>query len=106
MSAKKFAMPRTRTKRKAVEPGVEPRRPDVFTTNSRCEVALLHLRTMRSFRLPPKFAAAKIDGVKAKIIFAATIAAASLTLQAQPTPEPRGDKTLITNANQDHVMGA
>jgi uncharacterized protein (DUF885 family) len=45
--------------------------------------------------------------VKSKIFFATAIAVTSLTVQAQPTPGPRGvDKTLITSANQDHVMGA
>src|SRR5207302_3941661 len=50
---------------------------------------------------------AKIDVVKAKIFLAAALAVTSMTVHAQPTPGPRGvDKTLITSANQDHVMGA
>jgi len=46
--------------------------------------------------------------VKSKIFFAAAIGVTSLTVHAQPTPgQPAGiDRTLITNANQDHVMGA
>jgi len=46
--------------------------------------------------------------VKSKIFFAAAIGVTSLTVHAQPTPgRPAGiDRTLITNANQDHVMGA
>jgi len=46
--------------------------------------------------------------VKSKIFFAAAIGVTSLTAHAQPTPgRPSGiDRTLITNANQDHVMGA
>jgi uncharacterized protein (DUF885 family) len=45
--------------------------------------------------------------VNAKIFFGATIAITSLAVQAQPNGGPRGvDKTLITNANQDHLMGA
>jgi uncharacterized protein (DUF885 family) len=46
--------------------------------------------------------------VKSKIFFAAAIGVTSLTVQAQPTPGQRSgiDKTLITSANQDHVMGA
>jgi uncharacterized protein (DUF885 family) len=46
--------------------------------------------------------------VKSKIFFAAAIGITSLAVHAQPTPgRPSGiDRTLITNANQDHVMGA
>ena len=46
--------------------------------------------------------------MKSKIFFAAAIGVTSLAVQAQPTPgRPAGiDRTLITNANQDHVMGA
>ncbi|PYJ82125.1 MAG: hypothetical protein DME73_05645 [Verrucomicrobia bacterium] len=46
--------------------------------------------------------------MKSKIFFAAAIGVTSLAVQAQPTPgRPSGiDRTLITNANQDHVMGA
>jgi uncharacterized protein (DUF885 family) len=46
--------------------------------------------------------------VKSKIFFAAAIGVTSLALHAQPTPGQRSgiDKTLITSANQDHVMGA
>jgi len=46
--------------------------------------------------------------VKSKIFFAAAIGVTSLAVQAQTTPgRPSGiDRTLITNANQDHVMGA
>ena len=46
--------------------------------------------------------------MKSKIFFAAAIGVTSLTVHAQPTPgRPSGiDRTLITNANQDHVMGA
>jgi uncharacterized protein (DUF885 family) len=46
--------------------------------------------------------------VKSKIFFAAAIGVTSLAVHAQPTPGQRSgvDKTLITNANQDHVMGA
>ena len=46
--------------------------------------------------------------MKSKIFFAAAIGVTSLTVHAQPTPgRPAGiDRTLITNANQDHVMGA
>ncbi|PYL32914.1 MAG: hypothetical protein DMF35_07435, partial [Verrucomicrobia bacterium] len=46
--------------------------------------------------------------MKSKICFAAAIGVTSLAVQAQPTPgRPSGiDRTLITNANQDHVMGA
>src|SRR5438270_10933850 len=32
--------------------------------------------------------------------------AAAIVAHAQPSPSTRGDKTLITSANQDHVMGA
>jgi uncharacterized protein (DUF885 family) len=46
--------------------------------------------------------------VKAKVFFLSAIPiAAAIAVQAQPTPGPRGvDKTLITSANQDHVVGA
>jgi uncharacterized protein (DUF885 family) len=46
--------------------------------------------------------------VKSKIFFAAAIGVTSLAVHAQPTPGQRSgiDKTLITSANQDHVMGA
>jgi len=46
--------------------------------------------------------------VKAKVFFLSAIPiAAAIAVQAQPTGGPRGvDKTLITSANQDHVMGA
>ena len=46
--------------------------------------------------------------MKSKIFFAAAIGVTSLAVHAQPTPgRPAGiDRTLITNANQDHVMGA
>ena len=41
------------------------------------------------------------------ILFSAMILGAAIAVVAQPTGGPRGvDKTLITNANQDHVMGA
>src|SRR5260370_1586049 len=42
------------------------------------------------------------------MFFAAAIGVTSLAVHAQPTPGQRSgiDKTLITNANQDHVMGA
>src|SRR5881397_3468579 len=52
----------------------------------------------------------KIDIVKAKVIFfgaivitAAIVAHAQLTSRGQPDVS---NKTLITNANQDHLMGA
>src|SRR5437879_13475044 len=52
----------------------------------------------------------KIDIVKAKVIFFTIfIIVGTLLLHAQPTPRGQPDvsnKTLITNANQDHVMGA
>src|SRR5437879_4935506 len=52
----------------------------------------------------------KIDIVKAKVIFFTIfIIVRTLLLHAQPTPRGQPDvsnKTLITNANQDHVMGA
>jgi len=43
-----------------------------------------------------------------KVFFLSAIPiAAAIAVQAQPTGGPRGvDKTLITSANQDHVMGA
>jgi uncharacterized protein (DUF885 family) len=47
--------------------------------------------------------------VKAKVFFlSALLIAAPVAVHAQPTPgRPSGiDRTLITNANQDHVMGA
>ncbi|HTD01210.1 MAG TPA: DUF885 domain-containing protein [Chthoniobacterales bacterium] len=46
--------------------------------------------------------------MKSKIFFAAAIGVTSLAVQAQTTPgRPSGiDRALITNANQDHVMGA
>ena len=46
--------------------------------------------------------------MKAKVFFLSAIPiAAAIAVQAQPTGGPRGvDKTLITSANQDHVMGA
>jgi uncharacterized protein (DUF885 family) len=46
--------------------------------------------------------------VKAKVFFLSAIPiAAAIAVHAQPTGGPRGvDKTLITSANQDHVMGA
>jgi uncharacterized protein (DUF885 family) len=47
--------------------------------------------------------------VKAKVFFlSAILIAAAVAVHAQPTPgRPSGiDRTLITNANQDHVMGA
>jgi uncharacterized protein (DUF885 family) len=48
--------------------------------------------------------------VKAKVIFlSATILSAAVAADAQPTPRGQPDvsnKTLITNANQDHLMGA
>ncbi|MDP9186911.1 MAG: DUF885 domain-containing protein [Verrucomicrobiota bacterium] len=46
--------------------------------------------------------------MKSKIFFAAVIGVTSLAVHAQPTPGQRSgiDKTLITSANQDHVMGA
>ncbi len=46
--------------------------------------------------------------MKAKVFFLSAIPiAAAIAVQAQPTRGPRGvDKTLITSANQDHVMGA
>src|SRR2546425_8422445 len=51
----------------------------------------------------------KIDIVKAKVIFFTIfIIVGTLLLHAQPTPRGQPDvsnKTLITNANQDHVMG-
>src|SRR5260370_15035368 len=42
------------------------------------------------------------------MFFAGEIGVTSLAVHAQPTPGQRSgiDKTLITNANQDHVMGA
>jgi uncharacterized protein (DUF885 family) len=44
--------------------------------------------------------------VKAKtIFFSAMFIAAAIVAHAQPSPSPRGDKTLITSANQDHLMG-
>src|SRR5437868_6487032 len=52
----------------------------------------------------------KIDIVKAKVIFFTIfIIVGTLLLHAQPTPRGQPDvsnRTLITNANQDHVMGA
>src|SRR5436305_3111492 len=64
----------------------------------------------RFFRLPPQLQAAKIDIVKAKIFFfTAIVTGVAVAAQAQPTPRGQPDvsnKTLITNANQDHVMGA
>src|SRR5437868_11271595 len=65
----------------------------------------------RFFRLPPQLQAAKIDIVKAKIFFFTAIVTgvAAIAAQAQPTPRGQPDvsnKTLLTNANQDHVMGA
>src|SRR6266404_4174957 len=52
----------------------------------------------------------KIDIVKAKVIFFTIfIIVGTLLLHAQPTPRGQPDvsnKTLITSANQDHVMGA
>src|SRR5256712_6754266 len=52
----------------------------------------------------------KIDIVKAKVIFFTIfIIVGTLLLHAQPTPRGQPDvsnKPLITNANQDHVMGA
>src|SRR5438477_9508614 len=52
----------------------------------------------------------KIDIVKAKVIFFTIfIIVGTYLLHAQPTPRGQPDvsnKTLITNANQDHVMGA
>src|SRR5438445_4432317 len=52
----------------------------------------------------------KIDIVKAKVIFFTIfIIVGTLLLHAQPTTRGQPDvsnKTLITNANQDHVMGA
>src|SRR5438874_3336665 len=52
----------------------------------------------------------KIDIVKAKVIFFTIfIIVGTLLLHAQPTPRGQPDvsnKTLITNAPQDHVMGA
>src|SRR6059036_2284156 len=52
----------------------------------------------------------KIDIVKAKVIFFTIfIIVGTLLLHAQPTSRGQPDvsnKTLITNANQDHVMGA
>ncbi len=46
--------------------------------------------------------------MKAKVFLLSAIPiAAAIAVQAQPTGGPRGvDKTLITSANQDHVMGA
>ena len=48
--------------------------------------------------------------MKAKVIFlSATILSAAVAADAQPTPRGQPDvsnKTLITNANQDHLMGA
>ena len=46
--------------------------------------------------------------MKAKVFLLRAIPiAAAIAVQAQPTGGPRGvDKTLITSANQDHVMGA
>jgi uncharacterized protein (DUF885 family) len=46
--------------------------------------------------------------VKSEIFFAAAIGITSVAVHAQPTPGQRSgiDKTLITNANQDHVMGS
>src|SRR6202011_783529 len=41
------------------------------------------------------------------ILFSAMILGAAIAVVAQPTGGPRGvDKALITNANQDHLMGA
>src|SRR5947207_1466873 len=65
----------------------------------------------RLFRLPPQLQAAKIDIVKASIFFFTAIVTgvAAIAAQAQPTPRGQPDvsnKALITNANQDHVMGA
>src|SRR5437879_6832803 len=52
----------------------------------------------------------KIDIVKAKVIFFTIfIIVGTLLVHAQPTPRNQPDvsnKALITNANQDHVMGA
>src|SRR5436309_2027050 len=52
----------------------------------------------------------KIDIVKAKVIFfGAIVITAAIVAHAQPTSRGQPDvsnKTLITNANQDHVMGA
>src|SRR5260370_5170375 len=52
----------------------------------------------------------KIETVKAKVIFFTIfIILGTLRLHAQPTPRGQPDvsnKTLITSANQDHVMGA
>src|SRR5947208_9939589 len=52
----------------------------------------------------------KIDIVKAKVIFFTIfIIVGTLLLHAQPTPRGQPDvsnKILLTNANQDHVMGA
>jgi uncharacterized protein (DUF885 family) len=47
--------------------------------------------------------------VKAKIIFLSAVAGAAIAADAQPTPRSQPDvsnKTLITSANQDHLMGA
>ena len=46
--------------------------------------------------------------MKSEIFFAAAIGITSVAVHAQPTPGQRSgiDKTLITNANQDHVMGS
>src|SRR5260370_39043885 len=52
----------------------------------------------------------KIEIVKAKVIFFTIfIILGTLRLHAQPTPRGQPDvsnKTLITSANQEHVMGA
>jgi uncharacterized protein (DUF885 family) len=51
---------------------------------------------------------AKIDIVKAKLIFVNATVVGTMVASAQPTPRNQPDvsnKTLITSANQDHVMG-
>ncbi len=52
----------------------------------------------------------KIDLVKAKLLFlSAILIGGAIAADAQPTPSRQPDvsnKSLITNANQDHVMGA
>ena len=52
---------------------------------------------------------AKIDIVKAKVIFLSVLIGAAIAADAQPTTSGQRDvsnKTLITNANQDHLVGA
>jgi uncharacterized protein (DUF885 family) len=63
-----------------------------------------------SFSLSPDMSSTKIDIVKAKLIFLSAIVFGAATVaNSQPTPRGQPDvsnKTLITSASQDHVMGA